>query len=96
MDKITVCVADLAAIADSVEARDLAEAKRRIELLFTEAATLAGGHFALAQRLRDQLGRVLTTNHGPAAKQFLAELISWLDREHRGSGGYRGVRGIHT
>jgi hypothetical protein len=83
MDKITACVADLAAIADSVESRDLAEAKRRIELLFTDAAT--GGH----QRLRDQLGRALSSNHGRAAKQFLGELIGWLDREHRLPTGFR-------
>jgi hypothetical protein len=37
LDKIRACVADVAAIAKTAESRDLAEGKRRIELLFADA-----------------------------------------------------------
>jgi hypothetical protein len=87
MDKINACVGDVAAIANSAESRDLAEARRRIELLFADNDTQTGGHFGVAQKVRDRLGRALNNNHRPAAKQFLGELISWLDREHLGHGG---------
>jgi hypothetical protein len=59
MDKITACVADLLAMADTVESQDLSQAKHRIELVFTDADKQTGGHFGVAQNLRDQLGRAL-------------------------------------
>ena len=86
MDKITACVADLLAMADTVELQDLSQAKHRIALVFTDADKQTGGHFGVAQNLRDQLGRALNINQGAASKQFLDELIFWLDREHLGRG----------
>ena len=82
MEKIEQCVQDVLVIATAFGGHDLAEAKRRIEILFVGADEQAGGHFALAQRLRDRLGLVLKDGHRPAAKQFLDQLITWLDREH--------------
>ncbi len=86
MDKIRACVADVAAIAKTAESRDLAEGKRRIELLFADADTQAGDHVAVAKKLRDQLAQALDQSHGHTAKRFLDELITWLDREHLGRG----------
>jgi hypothetical protein len=85
MDKVRTCVADLAAIANSAESRDLSEAKRRIELLFADADTQAGDHFGVAKKLRDQLAQAINQSHGHTAKRFLDELITWLDR-HLGRG----------
>jgi hypothetical protein len=79
MDKIATCVADLLAMATTVGSQDLAQAKLRVELLFTDADRQTGGHFGVAQKLRDHLGRALNMNHGPVTKQFLNELIFWLD-----------------
>ena len=84
MDKIRACVGDLLAMANTVESQDLAQAKHRVELLFTDADRQTGGHFGVARKLRDQLGGALNINQGPATKQFLNELIFWLDREHLG------------
>jgi hypothetical protein len=84
MENIEQCVQDVLVIAIAFGGHDLAEAKRRIEILFVGADDQAGGHFALAQRLRDRLGLALNDSHRPAAKQFLLQLIGWLDREHLG------------
>jgi hypothetical protein len=86
MDKIRSCVSDLFAIANSVAAQDLSEAKRRLELLFADAQRQAEVHFHTAQRVRDQLGQAIDQSHGITAKRFLNELITWLDREHLGRG----------
>jgi hypothetical protein len=86
LDKIRACVADVAAIAKTAESRDLAEGKRRIELLFTDADTQKAGHFDVAKKLRDQLAQAINQSHGHTAKRFLDELITWLDREHLGRG----------
>ena len=84
LDKIEACVADVVAIADAIASQDLAQAKIRIELLFADADQQASGHFTVAERLRDRIGLALNEAHRPAAKQFLLQLIAWLDREHLG------------
>jgi hypothetical protein len=84
VEKIEQCVQDVMVIATAFGGHDLAEAKRRIEILFADADQQAGGHFVVAQRLRDRLGLVRNDSHRPAAKQFLDHLIAWLDREHLG------------
>jgi hypothetical protein len=87
MDKIKACVADVAAVAKSVESRDLAEAKPLMELLFADANTqIDGGHFSVAKKPRDHLAQAFNQSDGPTAKRFLDELIAWLDREHLGRG----------
>jgi hypothetical protein len=82
VEKIEQCVQDVMVIATAFGGHDPAEAKRRIEILFADADEQAGGHFVVAQRLRDRLGLALNDCHRPAAKQFLDQLITWLDREH--------------
>lgn len=69
-------------IATAFGGHDLAEAKWRIEILFADAEVEAGGHFALAQRVRDRLGLELNDSRRPAAKQCLLQLIASLDHEH--------------
>jgi hypothetical protein len=84
LDKIDACVADIVAIADAIGSQDLAQAKIRIELLFADAEQQASGHFTVAERLRGRIGLALNDSRRPAAKQFLLQLIAWLDREHLG------------
>jgi hypothetical protein len=84
MDKIEQCVRDLMVIATTFGGHDLAEAKRRIEMLFADADKQTGEHFAAAQRLRDQLSLALTDTRGPAGKQFWNDVIAWLQRDHFG------------
>jgi hypothetical protein len=84
MDKIKQCGHDVVAIATAFGGRDLAEAKRRIEILFADADKQTGGHFAAAQRLQDQLSLALKKTRSPAEKQFLNDFITWLQREHIG------------
>ena len=55
MDEIEQCVRDIMVIASAFGGHDPAEARRRIEILFSDADKQTGGHFAPAQRLRDQL-----------------------------------------
>ena len=86
MDKIKACVSDVVAIANSVAAQDLSQAKRRVELLFADVGCRAGGSSGTVQSVRDQLADALNQSRGPTAKQFLDELITWLDREHLGRG----------
>jgi hypothetical protein len=86
MDKIRACVGDVVAIASSVAAQDLSDAKRRLELLFADAQRQTHEHFHTAQRVRDQLAQSLNRSHGHTAKRFLNELIAWLDCEHLGRG----------
>jgi hypothetical protein len=80
MDKIEQCVRDVMAVATAFGGHDLAEAKRRIEILFADADKQTGGHFAVAQRLRAQLGLALSNTKSLAAKQFLDEILAWVDR----------------
>jgi hypothetical protein len=81
MDKIEQCVRDVMAVATAFGGHDLAEAKRRIEILFADADKQTGGHFAVAQRLRaQQLGLALSNTKSLAAKQFLDEILAWVDR----------------
>jgi hypothetical protein len=61
-------------------------AKRRPELLFADVGCRAGGSSGTVQNVRDQLADALNQSRGPTAKQFLDELITWLDREHLGRG----------
>jgi hypothetical protein len=61
MEKLEQCVQDVIVIATAFGGHDLAEAKRRIEILFADADEQAGGHFVVAQRLRDRLGLVRKT-----------------------------------
>jgi hypothetical protein len=82
MDEIKRCVRDIMVIASAFGGHDLAEARRRIEMLFTDADKQTGGHFACAQRLRDQLRLAINSTSGPATKQFLSDLIAWLERDH--------------
>ena len=84
MDKIEQCVQDVMVIATAFGGHDVAEAKRRIEILFAADDEQAGKHFVVARRLRDRLGLALDDCNRPAAKQFLGQLIAWLDREHLG------------
>jgi hypothetical protein len=84
MDKIEQCVHDIVAIATAFGGHDLAEAKRRIEMLFADADKQAGGRFAAAQRLSDQLALVLNNTQDPAGKQSLGTIIAWLQRHHFG------------
>jgi hypothetical protein len=72
MEKIEQCVQDVAVIATAFGGHDLAEARRRIEILFANAEEQAGGHFALTRRLPDRLVDFASNHsHRPAAKQFL-------------------------
>ena len=64
--------------------RGVAQAKRRLELLFADAGSQTGGSSGTAQNVRDQLAQSLNQSHGPTSKRFLDELITWLDREHLG------------
>jgi hypothetical protein len=82
MDEIKRCVRDIMVIASAFGGHDLAEARRRIEMLFTDADKQTGDHFAPAQRLRDQLRLAINSTSGPATKQFLSDLIAWLERDH--------------
>ena len=84
MDKVEQCVHDVAVIATAFGGHDLAEAKRRIEILFADADRETGGHVAAAQHLRDQLRSVLGNTSGPAGKRFLNDIIAWLQRDHLG------------
>ena len=59
MEKIEQSVQDVMVIATAFGGHDLAEARRRIEILFADADEQAGGHFAVVERLRDRLGLVL-------------------------------------
>jgi hypothetical protein len=82
MDTIQACVSDVVAIANSVAAHDLPQAKRRLELLFADVGFRAGASSGTVQNVRDRLANALNQSHGPTAKQFLDGLITWLDREH--------------
>jgi hypothetical protein len=82
MEKIRACVSDALAIANSLAAQDLSQAKRRLELLFADVGCRAGGSCGTAQSVRDQLAQAVDPSHSPTAKRSLDELITWLDREH--------------
>ena len=77
MDKIEQCVSDVVAIANG--ARDHEQAKARMKELLDDAKFQLGQWFSTAQRLRDQLRAVVET---VSAKQFLDELIEWLQAKH--------------
>jgi len=84
MDEIEQCVHDIVAIATAFGGHDLAEAKRRIEILFADADNHSGGHAAVAQRLGDQLRSALGNTSSPAGKRSLNDIIAWLQRDHLG------------
>ena len=84
MDKIKASVSDVVAIANSVAAQDLSQAKRRFELLFANVGCRAGGSSGTVQSVRDQLAQAVDQSHSPTAKRSLDELITWLDHEHLG------------
>ena len=77
MDKIGQCVSDVVAIANG--ARDHEQAKARIKELLDDAKFQSGQRFSTAQRLRDQLRAFHNDVETVSAKQFLDELIEWLE-----------------
>jgi hypothetical protein len=80
MDKIEQCVSDVVAIANG--ARDHEQAKARIKELLDDAKFQLGQRFSTAHRLRDQLRAVYNDVETVSAKQFLDELIEWLEAKH--------------
>jgi hypothetical protein len=80
MDKIEQCVSDLLAIASG--ARDHEQAKARIKELLDDAKFQLDESFSTAQRLRDQLRAVYNDLETISAKQFVDELIEWLEAKH--------------
>jgi hypothetical protein len=80
MDKIGQCVSDVVAIANG--ARDHGQAKARIKELLDDAKFQLGQCFSTAQRLRHQLGAVYNDVETISAKEFLDELIEWLEAKH--------------
>jgi hypothetical protein len=76
MNKIEHCVIDVVAIANG--ARDHEQAKTRIKELLDDAKY----PFSTAQQLRDQLRAFHTDAETVSAKQFLNELIEWLEAKH--------------
>ncbi len=77
MDKIEQCVSDVVAIANG--ARDHEQAKARIKELLDDAKFQL---FSTARRLRDQLRAGYNHVEILSAKQFLDELIEWLEAKH--------------
>ena len=80
MDKIEQCVSDVVAIANG--SRDHEQAKARMKELLDDAKFQLGQWFSTAQRLRDQLRAVYNDVETVSAKQFLDELIEWLQAKH--------------
>ena len=80
MDKIEQCVSDVVAIANG--ARDREQAKARINELLDNAKFQLGQWFSRAQTLRDQLRALHNDVETVSAKQFLDELIEWLEAKH--------------
>jgi len=80
MDKIEQCVSDVVSIANG--ARDHEQAKARIKELLDDAKFQLGQRFSTAHRLRDQLRAVYNDVETVSAKQFLDELIEWLEAKH--------------
>jgi hypothetical protein len=80
MDKIEQCVSDVIAIANG--ARDREQAKARMKELLDDAKFQLGHWLSTAQRLRDQLRAVHNNVETVSAKQFLDELIEWLQAKH--------------
>jgi hypothetical protein len=76
MDKVSACVDDVVVIANSVASHDLSQAKRRLELLFADAGSQAGGSSGTVQNVRDQLAQSLNQSHSPTSKRFRDELIT--------------------
>jgi hypothetical protein len=76
LDEMEQCVSDLVAIATA--SRDREQAKARIKELLDEAK-FQDGSLSTARRLRDQLRVVYNDLETTSAKQFLAELIEWLE-----------------
>jgi hypothetical protein len=70
-DKITYNVRGIVALANG--SRELHTAKVRIEDFLRHQDE------HVAQKLRSQLGRELIRHQG-AARQFIAEVVEWLDR----------------
>jgi hypothetical protein len=70
------------AIANAFGSQDLSQAKSRIELLFANADRDGAGHFAVAQLIRARLARALNETKSAVGRQFLSDVIGWLDREH--------------
>ena len=84
MDEIERCVRDVLVSATAFGGHDLAEAKRRIEILFADADKQTGRHTAVAQDLHDQLTLALNSTRNPAEKRSLTDVIAWLRRDHLG------------
>jgi hypothetical protein len=59
MNKISARVSDMLAIANSVAAQDLSQAKRRLEPLFADVSLRAGASSGTVQNVRDQLAQAL-------------------------------------
>jgi hypothetical protein len=82
MDEIERCVRDV--LVSLPPSGGIAEAKRRIEILFANADKQTGRHTAAAQQLNDQLGMALNSTGSPAKRQSLTDVIAWLRRDHFG------------
>ena len=76
---IEACVIDVVAIAQ--QSHDFDQAKKRVEQLFADSQRLITKHFAVAQRVRDQLVRLHNDASGNC-KQCLDQVIEWLDHDH--------------
>jgi hypothetical protein len=76
---IETCVIDVVTIAQ--QSQDFDQAKKRIEQLFADTQHLIGKHFAIAQRVRDQLVKPDNEASGNC-KRFLDQVMEWLDRDH--------------
>src|SRR5262245_42452458 len=76
----TPMAVDTVAIANG--ARDHEQAKARIKELLDDAKFQLGQRFSTARRLGDQLRAVYNHVETVSAKQFLDELIEWLEAKH--------------
>jgi DNA-binding MurR/RpiR family transcriptional regulator len=85
MDKIERCAHDVLAMATAFGGHDLAEAKRRIEILFADADKQTGEHSSVAHRLHDRIKSVLKDTTSPAERQSLNNVVAWLRRDHFGN-----------
>jgi hypothetical protein len=80
--QIEACVIDVVQIAQ--QSQDFDQAMKRIERLFADSQCLTARHFALAQRVRDQLVRPKNEASGNC-KICLDQVIGWLDHDHLGT-----------
>jgi hypothetical protein len=80
-DKVGYHVGGIIALASGSRRLDIAKA--RLRQFLGDADVQQGEPSSLAQKLRDQLGQELHRHQG-AARQFVDEVIGWLDHEELG------------